>query len=63
MEKVFKHRMESRRTSRYKEYNANLWRSSNAITSFDDVVKDGSTFFSRFLNKKSTTMTVVVDKI
>lgn len=55
--------MESRRTSRYKEYNANLWRSSNAITSFDDVVKDGSTFFSRFLNKKSTTMTVVVDKI
>lgn len=52
MEKVFKHRVESRRTDRYKECNSNLWSSSNAITSFDDVIKDGSTFFSRFLNKK-----------
>ncbi|WP_285006567.1 hypothetical protein [Lactobacillus crispatus] len=62
MEQVFKHSVESKRTDRYEEVKSNLWGGSNAITSFDDVVKDGSTFFSRFLNKKPATMTVVTGK-
>ena len=62
MEQVFKHSVESKRTDRYEKVKSNLWGVSNAITSFDDVVKDGSTFFSRFLNKKPATIAVVTGK-